>query len=124
MKYVILVFSLLAGLTLTNNAQAQSAEPVTAAVQKETFKVYGNCGMCKTRIEKALKDVTGIKTATWETSSKMLTVEFEPSAINLNDIHAKVAAVGHDTDKAKAPDEVYNKLHGCCKYERPATTVQ
>lgn len=33
---------------------------VFAGNKTEKFKVYGNCGMCESRIEKAAKSVTGI----------------------------------------------------------------
>jgi hypothetical protein len=29
-----------------------------------------------------------------------------------------IANAGHDTEMHKATDEAYNKLPGCCKYER------
>jgi periplasmic mercuric ion binding protein len=83
-----------------------------------TFKVYGNCGMCEKRIENALF-ISGIKEADWSEETQMLTVTFKPSKISLQAIHEKVAAVGHDTDLVKAKDDVYQNLHGCCKYERP-----
>ena len=87
--------------------------------QNETFKVYGACGMCKRRIEGALKEVEGLHKAEWDIETKMLTVSFDSKLITLDDIHKKVALVGHDTDKFRAEDDVYAKLHGCCKYERP-----
>ena len=33
-------------------------------------------------------------------------------------IGAKIADIGHDTDKVKATEEQYQKLHGCCHYDR------
>lgn len=81
------------------------------------FKVYGNCGMCKTRIEKAAK-VEGVVSAQWDIKSKMIKVEYFPSKIALETIHKNIAKVGHDTDKVKADDAVYNKLPECCRYER------
>jgi mercuric ion binding protein len=84
-----------------------------------TFKVYGNCGMCKTTIESALKDVEGVRFAVWSEKSKKITVKYNPKLISLDKIHAKIAAVGYDTEEAKAKDEVYKNLHGCCQYERP-----
>lgn len=85
--------------------------------QKDTIQVQGECGMCKSRIQKALK-VDGISTATWDTETKLLTVTYDPKIISNDDIQKKVAAVGHDTEKYRADDKVYNKLHGCCQYER------
>ena len=83
----------------------------------EKFKVYGNCGMCKTRIEKALK-TEGVRYAVWDTDTKILTVKFNPEVITLDELHQKCADVGHDTEKVKAKDEVYENLHGCCLYDR------
>ncbi len=37
---------------------------------------------------------------------------------NVQKVHLAIAKVGHDTNMHKAKDEVYNELHGCCKYER------
>lgn len=87
--------------------------------QTETVKVYGNCGMCKTRIEKAAKSVDGVKKAIWDQEKKELTVTFDPEVTNVEAIEKEVAAVGHDTDNVKAKDEVYSNLHSCCQYDRP-----
>lgn len=84
----------------------------------EKFKVYGICSMCKDRIEKALL-VKGVKYAVWDKDTEMATVKFNPDVVTLDQLHKNVAAVGHDTDKVKADDKVYQNLHGCCKYERP-----
>jgi hypothetical protein len=48
----------------------------------------------------------------------MITVSFNSKEITLAEIHKKIASVGYDTELETASDEVYNNLHGCCKYER------
>lgn len=93
------------------------ASPANAQSGKETFKVWGNCDMCKKTIETALK-VDGVKKATWNVETKQMLVKFDPSKISLDQIHQKIAAVGYDTDKVKGDDTAYNNLHGCCQYER------
>jgi mercuric ion binding protein len=80
-----------------------------------TIKVYGNCTMCKERIEKAL-DYKGIKKATWDTRSKGLVVVYNSTKITEQKIHEIIAGVGHDTDKVKAKDDVYAALPFCCLY--------
>jgi len=95
------------------NLQAQNDSSKT-----EEFKVYGNCGMCETRIEKAAKSVDGITTADWNKDTKMLTLSYNPGKVEILDVHKAIAKVGHDTEKAKAEDKVYNDLPGCCQYER------
>lgn len=85
----------------------------------ETFKVYGNCGMCEKRIENAATALDGVSTAEWDKETDMIEVTFDADKVKLEDIHKAIAKVGHDTEKAYAEDEVYNNLHGCCKYDRP-----
>jgi periplasmic mercuric ion binding protein len=111
---------LVAIISMVGFTAARQAEATTT----ETFKVYGNCGMCKATIERALKKKDGIVSRNWNVETKMLTVTFYPSKITLEQVHQKVAAVGYDTELARAPDAVYEKLHPCCHYERPAKTPQ
>ena len=97
---------------------------VAASAQKlktETFNVSGNCGMCETKIEKAAKDA-GATYAEWNSETKSLTVKFKSTTSNLAKIQEGIAAVGYDNAGAKAKDETYQKLHGCCKYERATTS--
>jgi periplasmic mercuric ion binding protein len=88
-----------------------------SAQKKETVKVWGNCGMCQKTIETAAKSA-GATEAEWNTETKMLTVSYKGKKTNLTKIEQAVAAVGYDTQNFTAPDEVYNKLHGCCQYDR------
>ena len=87
----------------------------------EKIKVYGNCGQCKSRIEKAAKSVEGVTKATWNDKDEILTVTFDGTRTTVSKIEEAVAKVGHDTDHARATDKAYNALPGCCKYDRPAT---
>ena len=79
------------------------------------FQVSGVCGMCETRIEKAL-DVPGVIMAEWDVETKKAKVVYKTKVISEEQIHQLIANVGHDTDKIKATDEAYVNLHGCCKY--------
>lgn len=87
-------------------------------METKTFKVYGNCGMCKKRIESSLDDVKGIKEARWDVESKMITVTYDPHVITLNKIKENITLAGHDTDEVSASKKVYNELPGCCQYDR------
>ena len=88
-----------------------------AQAKQETFKVAGECGMCKTKIEKAAKSA-GATYAVWNTESKDLVVKYDAKKADAAKIQQSIAAVGYDTPNYKATDEAYNKLHECCKYER------
>jgi copper chaperone CopZ len=82
---------------------------------KADIKVYGNCIMCKKRIETAL-DRGGIKNAEWNPETKNLHVVYNSKKISEKQIHELVAAAGHDTEAVKAKDEVYADLPFCCLY--------
>lgn len=94
------------------NAQIKNAKT-------ETVKVYGNCGMCQTKIEKAgnLKKIANVD---WNADTKMATITFDAQKTNRDEILKRIALVGYDSDTFLAPDAVYSKLPGCCQYDRVA----
>lgn len=96
--------------------------PVFAQDKTATFKVWGNCGMCKKTIEKAAKE-QGASSAEWNVNSKMLLVTYNPSTTSEDKILKGVADAGYDNEQFKATDEVYNKLHYCCQYDRKDGTA-
>ena len=83
----------------------------------ETVKIYGNCGMCESTIEKAgnLKKVANID---WNKDTKMATITYDASKTNQEEILKRIALAGYDSDKFLAPADVYAKLPECCQYER------
>ena len=107
--YLTLSLFLIAGVA---TASAQDTK------KTETFKVDGNCDMCKGTIEGSLKKKDGILSKKWSKTTKELTVTFDTTKINLQQVAEKVAAAGYDNQYAKAPDSAYNSLHSCCQYDR------
>ena len=101
---------------VNDNMQQTEAKMVT--LQHDIFPVSGNCEMCKDRIENAARSVRGVTEATWNIETKQLDVKYDNMVTNTDDIKKAIAAVGHDTDKFKAPDDVYNKLPECCLYRK------
>lgn len=93
---------------------------VFAQTKTDSFKVYGNCGMCKNRIEKATK-LEGVTSAVWNADTKEMVVAYDSTKISNDEIQRKIASVGHDTEKYGADDKVYKKLPGCCLYDRKKT---
>lgn len=100
-----------------------AATTANAQAKTETFAVSGNCGMCKNKIEKAAKEA-GAKEAVWDADTKQLTVTYKSSSTNTAKIQQKIAEVGYDNAGFKATNEAYDKLHGCCKYDRGAAAEE
>ncbi|MEY8758478.1 TonB-dependent receptor domain-containing protein [Chryseobacterium tongliaoense] len=96
-------------------------QPSNAAVQnakaENEFYVKGNCGSCKARIEKAAKNA-GADSAEWSAEKQTVVLSFTPSKTSADKILKKIAEAGHDNEKYKSTDEVYNNLPGCCLYDR------
>ena len=92
-----------------------------ATNKTEQFTVKGACGMCETRIEKAALSVEGVTKADWDRETQKIEVVFDDEVAQLDAIHKAIAKAGHDTEKHKAKDEVYEKLPGCCKYDPTET---
>ncbi|WP_144893832.1 DUF3347 domain-containing protein [Flavobacterium tiangeerense] len=95
-----------------SNAQIKSS--VT-----ETVKIFGNCGMCETAIEKA-GNIKNIATVDWNEDTKMATVTYDSKKTNPDEILKSIALSGYDSEKFLAPDNVYSNLPGCCQYDREA----
>ncbi|MHC1733138.1 MAG: heavy-metal-associated domain-containing protein [Bacteroidales bacterium] len=122
MKSIRLFISVLALSLFTIPAFTQAHDHAKAkvaldTVKTESFKVWGECGMCKIRIEKTVK-AEGATAASWDSKTQLLTVTYNPEKTGKEALSKKLAAAGHDTEKFKAPDEVYNSLPACCHYER------
>jgi copper chaperone CopZ len=88
----------------------------------ETVKIYGNCGMCETTIETA-GNIKKVAKVDWDKDTKMTVITYDSTKTNQDEILKRIALVGYDSDKFLAPDDVYNKLHGCCQYERVNKTA-
>ncbi|MBN8685674.1 MAG: TonB-dependent receptor [Chitinophagales bacterium] len=110
MKFLLYTILLLLLSGLHQPATAQTGPVLTTQ-----FYVYGNCEMCKDRIEEAAKG-KGVKSAVWDMDSKLLSLTYDTLQTRLIKIHARIAEAGHDTKLKKAPNNVYTALPACCLY--------
>ena len=101
----------LAFVNIISFAQDAKNGPIVST----SFKVFGACEQCKTRIESALK-IKGVKMGVWDVDTKMLTLEYDTSQISIDKIQNKILSVGHDLVGKKAKDNIYKQLPECCHY--------
>jgi hypothetical protein len=108
LKY--LVIALIVLLATACNAQTKNQKT-------ETVKIYGNCGMCKSTIEKAgnIKNQSNID---WNKETKMATISYDSLKTSKEDILKRIALAGYDSDTFLAPDDTYAILPSCCQYDR------
>ncbi len=108
MKRIIIFLSIIIS---SLGAVAQQKDLAT-----EIYKVDGNCGMCKKRIENAAY-IKGVKRADWDKESHKLTLVYRPSKTTSKDVLAAVAKAGHSSELAKATEADYESLPQCCHYK-------
>lgn len=108
-QHLMLGMSLLVALT-------SCATPIKNA-KTETYKVAGNCEMCKNTIETAANK-KGISSAEWDEDKKVMSLTYDSKQTSATEILKKVAYAGYDNEQFLAPDDAYAKLPGCCQYDR------
>ncbi|MCM4163600.1 MULTISPECIES: DUF3347 domain-containing protein [unclassified Arenibacter] len=97
------------------NAQVKNA-------RTESVKIYGNCAMCESTIEKA-GNIKKVAQVDWNKDTKMAALTFDPSKTSQDEILKRIALAGYDSDQFLAPDDAYSKLPECCQYERKTKVV-
>ena len=81
--------------------------------------VKGNCGMCKSTIEKAVKGLDFVENAEWGIETKILDVEFIDSVnFDLEALNTAINQSGYETMNTTADQTAYDALPMCCKYDR------
>ena len=110
MKAIILMTLVAILSTALLNAQIVNAKT-------ETVKVYGNCGMCETTIEKAAKKKK-LSKADWNEQTKIAIITYDSRKTDLDAVLKNIALAGYDNQNYLAPDDAYAKLPECCKYDR------
>ena len=89
----------------------------------KTLTVKGNCGMCKERIETAVKKFPTAK-GNWEASTQTLNLTFSEDATSLDEIAKGIAEAGHDNSLYLADPKTYENLHSCCLYSREEAMIE
>ena len=115
LKIIVILQALIIVIISCNNTT--NKQNVVQVNKTSSFKVWGNCDMCKETIENSLK-VNGIAKANWNEDTKLIEVGFDSTLISLDNIQKNIATVGYDNEAYKGSEEAYNNLQECCKYDR------
>lgn len=102
---IVLLMTFMAVPAMAQNKKAKAA-----------IEVDGVCLMCKYRIEKAAIKTKGVKAASWNVQTHVLSLVYDEGKTDLTTIKQNIANVGHDTDEIIATDEAYESVDNCCRY--------
>jgi copper chaperone CopZ len=89
----------------------------SAMAAADTLKVKTSaiCKECKERIETRLNYTKGVKNATLDLKTKVVTVIYDAQKIKPEEIKTVITKTGYDADEMPADIKAYNKLPKCCK---------
>ena len=94
MKRVLIAIICL--FAFTSISHAQNSKLDGPFLKKSVIKVYGDCELCKTRIEKTARKIPGVRFASWDFDSQKLLVEYIRTRTNPEKIQQAIAASGCD----------------------------
>lgn len=86
-------------------------------IKTDNIKVYGNCSMCASNIEKA-GNQKKIAQVQWNEDTQIAKLTYDSTKTNREEILKRIALAGYDNDEYLAPDNAYAALDDCCQYER------
>lgn len=110
MKKLVFTFGVIIACMTALNAQNSRKEYVE-------IKTSAVCGMCKNTIENALDNLEGVKSASLDVDSKVVSVKYDGTLTSIEAIKTAITLAGYSADELPANTEAYDKLHGCCKAE-------
>lgn len=106
-KLTVLFLFFLASISL----QAQDNKKV----KEVDISTSAQCQMCKDKIENTLHAEKGVKSASLNLTTKIVTVEYQNWKTHPEKLRKALSEIGYDADDMEANEDVYKKLPACCK---------
>jgi copper chaperone CopZ len=78
-------------------------------------KTSAICDMCKERLEKNVGLSKGVKEATLDLDTKVMTVTYNAKKTDAEAIKAVITKTGYDADGQEADQKAHDKLPKCCR---------
>ncbi len=95
----------------TQNVLAQKTSKTSTIV----IKTSTQCGMCKTRVEKAMAYEKGVTTSSLDVDKAEFTVTYKPAKTSPEKIRITISQLGYDADGVKANKRAHDNLPNCCQ---------
>lgn len=84
-----------------------------------SFKVNGTAA-CEANIEALITGLDGVSSASWDASSKIITIVYDSQTIKKDRFYVALAEGGYDNQELHAKKGNYDALSEACKYIREA----
>lgn len=111
MKHLIILIIITLFSFSPNEGLAQKTKKTAIII----IKTSTQCGMCKSRIEKAMAYEKGIISSSLDVDKAEFTVTYKLAKTTPKKIREAISNVGYDADDVKANKKAYDNLPGCCQ---------
>jgi len=107
-------------LTKTLTMLVMALFVMSASALADEVKILSNphCGNCKTKIESGLNKMSGVKSSNVDVDSKIVTVNYDASATNPDNIIKEVKNLGFTASLYNADAKTTTNLKGKCCSEK------
>lgn len=95
--------------TWPQNAWANNGGTETISIQTNAI-----CGSCQDRIETALYEVPGVKSAVLDLKTKVVTIKYKTKKTDPEALRQVIVDTGYDADDLKADEDARKSLPHCC----------
>lgn len=112
MKNILKISTLIILLSFIGKSSLRAQ---TATDSTVTIKTNAQCGECKDRLESNLSVMKGVKSATFDLSTKNVTIVFNPGKTSAAKLRTAISKIGYDADDVKADPKAQGRLPKCCQ---------
>lgn len=93
------------------NSYSQKSGDDTTVIKLPSMQ----CGTCKKKITKVLKQLDGVKDVNVNIDTKEANITYDNSIVTVSQLEGAITAAGYDANDKKADTGAYEKLDECCK---------
>lgn len=109
--FPVILFSMLFVFACKTPESSAGGGAYTSAV----ISTSAECDMCKAKIEGAVGELKGVRSAKVDLSSKTLSVRYSKDKISLDEIRKTLTGLGYRADQLAPSAAAYQALPACCK---------
>ncbi len=112
-------FILLALVSLiTLGVSAQQSKSASKKDQTVTIQTNGVCQKCADKFKENVPYFKGVKDYTYDMKTAKLTITYDASRTNPDQLRQQISKLGYNADNVKADAAARAKLPACCRVEK------
>lgn len=123
MQYITYILTLTMLLSISPLAQAQKMKKESVDGYKVEIQTSAICDMCKYTLEKDLAFEKGVKKATLDLETKVMTIVYNEKKTSPEKLRNRINKVGYHADWMPRDATAYEKLPMCCQDGSHGTAI-